>query len=121
MFGSFPIFSIIISFLLFFAFRGYAIFGNYKNDPEGAFQDPFSALYTVFIMFTVSNYPNVQLPYFSKLRASALYFWAFLCIGVFLLTNLLLAVVFNNYQAILLLKIKKNEHRVDQYFINFFD
>jgi hypothetical protein len=97
--GSSAVFIIIFCFILFFSFLGYAIFQS--NSYSHAFVDPFSALYTVFITFTVSNYPDVMIPYFAVNRLSAVYFWVFLCVAVMLLTNLLLAVIFNNYQHIL--------------------
>lgn len=44
-----------------------------------------------------------------------------MCISVFLLTNLLLAVIFNNYTRILNEKITNNADLVTQFFIEIFD
>lgn len=93
--GSIAVFIIIYTFLLFFSFLGYALFATNEND--ASFDDPVAALYTLLVLFTVSNYPNIAIPYFAHNRIAAVYFWVFLCVGVFLLTNLLLAVIFNNY------------------------
>ncbi len=65
------------------------MFANNGNDES--FSTINESLYTVFILFTVSNYPDVQTPYFEQSRMSMLYFWVFLLIGIFLLSNLLLA------------------------------
>jgi hypothetical protein len=98
-YGSATMFIIVLCFLIFYSLLGYALFSSNKLDES--FGDPFSALYTSFGMYTEANYPDVEIPYFIANRSAAIYFWIFLCISVFLLANLLLAVIFNNYTRIL--------------------
>jgi hypothetical protein len=59
---------------------------------------PYSAI-SVFIMFTLSNYPNIGLPYYAEDRWSWFFFSSFILIGLYLFQNLLLAAIFNNYKA----------------------
>ena len=77
--------------------------------------------YTVFILFTVSNYPDVQIPYFSNARTSMVVFWIFLLIGIFLLSNLLLAQIFLNYKKLINGKLKRYSDQVEAYFRTLFD
>ena len=78
-------------------------------------------MYTVFILFTVSNYPDVSMAYFKKNRMTMFYFWTYLLIGIFLLSNLLLAQIFINYKSLIDGRLKKYELEVDQYFHDMFD
>jgi hypothetical protein len=119
MMSSAALFMIIFAYIIFFSFVGYVLFAN--NQEDSSFGDLFSSVYTVFILFTVSNYPNISIPFYEVNREAAIYFWVYLCIAVFLLTNLLLAVIFNNYQNILHKKINKNQNKVAQFFIDLFD
>jgi hypothetical protein len=118
-YGSSTMFVIVLCFLLFYSLLGYTLFSS--NQLSDSFADPFPALYSAFGMYTEATYPNIQIPYFIENRLSAIYFWLFMCISVFLLANLLLAVIFNNYKRILNLKIDNNAHLVTTYFTKFFD
>lgn len=77
--------------------------------------------YTVFILFTVSNYPDVQIPYFKEDRLSMIYFWTFLLIGIFLLSNLLLAQIFLNYKKLISSKLRRYSDQVEKYFKALFE
>ena len=74
------------------------------------------ASYTVFILFTVSNYPDVQTPFFIENRLAFIYFWSFLLIGIFLLSNLLLAQIFINYKKLIKKQLERYETKVEDYF-----
>lgn len=50
-----------------------------------------------------------------------IYFWTFLLIGIFLLSNLLLAQIFLNYKNLIDKKLKKYKKDVDDYFKEMFD
>ena len=72
-------------------------------------------------MFTVSNYPDIQMPYFEVDRYDMFYFWIFLLVGIFLLSNLLLAQIFLNYKKLVKKKLKTYENKVQKYFRTLFD
>ena len=50
-----------------------------------------------------------------------LYFWSFLIVGIFLLSNLLLAQIFINYKKLIKKKLKLYENQVEQYFRTLFE
>ena len=80
-----------------------------------------SSLYTVFQMFTMSNYPDIEIPFFKSHRINALYFVIQMTVGIFILSNFLLATVFNNYKNMLSKKMIRYEEEVDKYFKRLFD
>jgi len=96
--SSVPVFIIILSFFIMYIIIGFIFFSDNKYSYD--FDTIIDSSYTVFVLFTVSNFPDVELPYFSKSRWSTFYFISFLLIGIFLLSNLLLAQIFLNYKKI---------------------
>jgi hypothetical protein len=52
----------------------------------------------MFVLLTTSNFPNVMLPSYNEKRIYSVYFVTYLIIGLFLLSNLLLAVFYSSYQ-----------------------
>lgn len=95
-----PILVIMLTYFLIFFLLGFILFAN--KDRNGSFVTYSEAMYTLYILFTVSNYPDVQIPYIEKNRLSMLYFQAFLLIGLILLSNLLLAQIFMNYEKVVI-------------------
>ena len=110
---------IIIAYFVLYIIVGFIFFAN--STAADSFQTINESMYTVFILFTVSNYPDVQNPYFEANRLSMIYFWSFLLIGIFLLSNLLLAQIFLNYKNLIDKKLKKYKKDVDDYFKEMFD
>lgn len=51
----------------------------------------------MFIAITTSNYPDVMMPAYHQTRAAPLFFITYMILGLYLLTNLVLAVVYNNF------------------------
>mmetsp|Transcript_7574 Transcript_7574/g.9136 ORF Transcript_7574/g.9136 Transcript_7574/m.9136 type:complete len:155 (+) Transcript_7574:1168-1632(+) len=98
---------------------GFILFG--QSQENEAFSTITQSMYTVFILFTVSNYPDVSMSYFKNNRLSMLYFWTYLLIGIFLLSNLLLAQIFINYKTLIEGRLKRYELEVDKFFMELFD
>ena len=117
--ASVPIFAIIMAYFVIYIIVGFIFFAN--SQASDSFITINEATYTVFILFTVSNYPDVQTPFFEENRLSLLYFWTFLLIGIFLLSNLLLAQIFLNYKNLIEKKLKRYKKDVDGYFREMFD
>jgi two pore calcium channel protein 1 len=61
------------------------------------FTDIRSAFWTLFITLTTSNFPNVMLPSYNTNRMCAAFFLTYLVIGLFLLMNLVLAIIYSAY------------------------
>ena len=51
----------------------------------------------MFIAITTSNFPDVMMPAYNQTRAAPLFFITYMVFGLYLLTNLVLAVVYNNF------------------------
>ena len=117
--ASAPVFAIIFAYFILFIIVGFILFANFEQDDSFATLN--DSMYTVFILFTVSNYPDVQLPYFEDQRMDMLYFWSFLIVGIFLLSNLLLAQIFINYKKLIKKKLKLYENQVEEYFRQLFE
>ena len=60
--ASAPVFAIIFAYFVLFIIVGFILFANFSYDDSFATLN--DSMYTVFILFTVSNYPDIQLPYF---------------------------------------------------------
>ena len=116
---SVPVFIIILAYFLIFVIIGFILFG--QNTDNLAFATITSSMYTVFILFTVSNYPDVSMSYFEENRLTMIYFWAYLLIGIFLLSNLLLAQIFINYKSLIENRLSRYEQEVDMYIHEMFD
>ncbi|KAK3267902.1 mitochondrial thiamine pyrophosphate transporter, partial [Cymbomonas tetramitiformis] len=83
--------------LLLFAWVATVMFPNY--DEEGAlyFPDFNQSLWSLFILLTSANYPDIMMPAYIKQRASCLFFILFLVGGLFFFMNLILAVVYKKF------------------------
>lgn len=57
-----------------------------------------AAFYTMFITLTTSNFPNAMLPGYGVNRLVSFFFIFYLVMGLFILMNLLLAVIYTKYQ-----------------------
>jgi len=90
-----PIFMIIFAIITFYSYMGFVL---YSDSPVLGFESLNQAIISVFIMFTLSNYPNISLPYYAKQRSSFFFFASFIILGLYLFQNLLLAAIFNNYK-----------------------
>ena len=91
---------LVLLLLGFFAATGVLLFSA-----EGAgspFESVPRALLNLLVLLTAANFPDVMLPAYQENRLAALFFVAFLILGLFLLTNLILAAVFRKYKAELL-------------------
>jgi hypothetical protein len=91
-----PIFLMIFAIIIFYTYTGFVL---YSASDQDHFTTLPNAAISVFIMFTLSNYPNIGLPYYAKNRWSWFFFSSFILIGLYLFQNLLLAAIFNNYKA----------------------
>ena len=111
---------IIMAYIIIFSqIATFIFFSNETTDQS--YGNIFNAMYTNYNMFILSNYPDVELPFFQYNRWSFFYFFSFLTIGIFLLSNLLLATVVNNYKLLIHKKLKKHEKNVRKYFQELFD
>ena len=71
-------------------------------------------------MFTLSNYPDIELPFYAYSRLSLVYFFVYLTVGIFLLENLLLASIVMNYKKLTDKKLEKYKEEVIEFFKELF-
>ena len=104
--------------VLTFGFVGWMLFARLeRDDPSGLrcrdmdgeeagvdgtekcyFQDLNSAFISLFILLTNANFPDVMMPSYRTYRPSFLFFALFLLIGLYLLMQLVLAVIFHTFK-----------------------
>ena len=108
-----------MAYFVVFVIIGFILFAN--STVSESFVTINESMYTVYILFTVSNYPDVAMPFFEEYRMYMLYFWSYLLIGIFLLSNLLLAQIFLNYKKLLTKNVTTYESLVKDHFRQLFD
>ena len=91
---------LVLLLLGFFAATGVLLFSAERAGSP--FETVPRALINLFVLLTAANFPDVMLPAYQENRLAALFFVAFLILGLFLLTNLILAAVFRKYKSELL-------------------
>jgi len=87
--------TLVVFHLLIFSVIGSRVFREHSPEEFGNF---YRAWISLFTLLTTANYPDVMLPAYHHTIASFLFFAAFLILGLFILLNLVLAIVFNSYK-----------------------
>lgn len=85
-------------FLLFSSWLAYVIF---EDTVQGnmVFTSFGTTLYQMFVLFTTSNNPDVWIPAYKASRWYCLFFVLYVLIGVYFVTNLILAVVYDSFKS----------------------
>lgn len=85
-------------YIAFFAWIGVILFP--ANTAEGAkyFNNLGGGMWSLLILLTTANYPDIMMPAYTEHREFVLFFAAFIILGVYFLVNMLTAVIFNVYQ-----------------------
>lgn len=98
MFDSMPMGIFIFGYVIYYSWMGQKLFAGtlqgvlYMED----FGDSF---FNMFVLMTTSNYPDIMLPAYGENRLYFVFFGSYLLIGLFLIMNLLLAIVYSNFKA----------------------
>ncbi|XP_068664764.1 two pore calcium channel protein 1A-like [Aristolochia californica] len=87
-----------VLFLLFASWLGYVIFEDTQQG-KTVFYSYGITLYQMFVLFTTSNNPDVWIPAYKKSRWSCLFFVLYILLGVYFITNLILAVVYDSFKS----------------------
>ena len=122
--------------VLTFGFVGWMLFAHLeRNDPSGYacrerdgeesgvegtekcyFQDLNSAFISLFILLTNANFPDIMMPSYRTYRPSFLFFALFLLIGLYLLMQLVLAVIFHTFKNHTVRDVNYYAQRADRAF-----
>jgi len=115
---SLTIFAMLIALIVFYTYLGFCIYSHSLLDVS--FNTIFSSLYVIWIMFTLSNFPEISYIYYGRSRWNIFYFLSFVTIGLYLYLNFLLAVVYENYKEIMDLDALEYEDKVEHFFAQLF-
>ncbi|KAJ1622517.1 hypothetical protein T492DRAFT_1062052 [Pavlovales sp. CCMP2436] len=86
---------VLLLVVLLFAWAATLLFSHIPETNFGSFQ---ASLLEIYTLSTVTNFPLVTIPVFSRHPCAFLFFVLFLCVGVLLMMNLTLAIVYEAYR-----------------------
>ncbi|XP_063769368.1 two pore channel protein 1 isoform X1 [Pseudophryne corroboree] len=89
---------LLLFFMVIFAILGFHLFSLNPSDPY--FNTLENSLVSLFVLLTTANFPDVMMPAYSRNRWSCVFFIVYLSIELYLIMNLLLAVVFDTFNDI---------------------
>ncbi|XP_009357873.2 two pore calcium channel protein 1 isoform X1 [Pyrus x bretschneideri] len=86
--------------LLFLMFASWLAYVMFEDTQQGkiVFTSYGITLYQMFILFTTSNNPDVWIPAYKASRWFSLFFVIYVLLGVYFVTNLILAVVYDSFK-----------------------
>lgn len=85
-------------FLLFSSWLAYVFFEDTRQG-KTTFTSYSTTLYQMFVLFTTSNNPDVWIPAYKDSRWYCLFFVLYVLLGVYFVTNLILAVVYDSFKS----------------------
>lgn len=85
-------------FLLFASWLAYVMFEDTEQG-KTIFTSFGTTLYQMFVLFTTSNNPDVWIPAYKASRWYCLFFILYVLLGVYFVTNLILAVVYDSFKG----------------------
>ncbi|XP_065835712.1 two pore channel protein 1-like [Oscarella lobularis] len=95
-----PILDIVILLLAFILFSSLLAFFLFLDIEENVyFVDLWTSFVSLFILLTTANFPTVMMPVFNEYWWAPIFFILYLCIGLYLIMNLLLAVVYSTFST----------------------
>ncbi|XP_010689009.1 two pore calcium channel protein 1A [Beta vulgaris subsp. vulgaris] len=92
------VWALTLLFLLFSSWIAYVMFEDTKQGAE-VFTSYGTTLYQMFVLFTTSNNPDVWIPAYKVSRWYSLFFVLYILLGVYFVTNLILAVVYDSFKS----------------------
>ncbi|KAK0590419.1 hypothetical protein LWI29_026814 [Acer saccharum] len=98
--------------LLFLLFSSWLAYVMFEDTQQGKilFTSYGTTLYQMFILFTTSNNPDVWIPAYKASRWYSLFFVLYVLLGVYFVTNLILAVVYDSFKDQLAKQVSKMDH-----------
>ncbi|CAH9099249.1 unnamed protein product [Cuscuta epithymum] len=95
-------------FLLFSSWLGYVIFEDTLQG-KTIFTSYGTTLYQMFILFTTSNNPDAWIAAYKDSRWYCLFFVLYVLLGVYFVTNLILAVVYDSFKSELVKQVAEKD------------
>ncbi|CAI9279992.1 unnamed protein product [Lactuca saligna] len=100
-------------FLLFSSWLAYVIFEDTQQGTT-IFVSYSATLYQMFVLFTTSNNPDVWIPAYKSSRWSSIFFILYVLLGVYFVTNLILAVVYDCFKSELVKQVGEKDQMKTQ-------
>ncbi|RZF38082.1 hypothetical protein LSTR_LSTR006481 [Laodelphax striatellus] len=97
--------ALIFFFVSVYALLGYHLFS--ENHVNKSFQTLYDSFVTMFVLLTTANFPDVMMPAYAISKWYSVFFISYLCICLYILMNLMLAVVYETFTSIEREKFKK--------------
>ncbi|WRX13428.1 Ion transport domain - like 3 [Theobroma cacao] len=93
--------NVLALWLLFLLFASWVAYVMFEDTQEGklVFTSYGTTLYQMFVLFTTSNNPDVWIPAYKASRWYCLFFVLYVLVGVYFVTNLILAVVYDSFKS----------------------
>ncbi|KAK7272377.1 hypothetical protein RJT34_28921 [Clitoria ternatea] len=93
--------NVLALWLLFLLFSSWVAYVFFEDTIQGktVFTSYGTTLYQMFLLFTTSNNPDVWVPAYKSSRWYCLFFVLFVLVGVYFVTNLILAVVYESFKS----------------------
>ncbi|KAJ4729809.1 Two pore calcium channel protein 1 [Melia azedarach] len=120
--------------LLFLLFSSWLAFVIFEDTQQGKtlFNSYGATLYQMFVLFTTSNNPDVWIPAYKASRWYCLFFVLYILLGVYFVTNLILAVVYDSFKSQLAKQVSEMDRMrkrtlgkafnfIDKYNVGFLD
>ncbi|KAB1209932.1 Two pore calcium channel protein 1 [Morella rubra] len=97
--------------LLFLLFSSWLAYVMFEDSEEGTtvFTSYGTTVYQMFILFTTSNNPDVWIPAYKASRWCSLFFILYVLLGVYFVTNLILAVVYDIFKNQLVKQVSEKD------------
>ncbi|XP_044466336.1 two pore calcium channel protein 1 [Mangifera indica] len=104
--------NVLALWLLFLLFASWVAYVMFEDTQEGKiiFTSYGSTLYQMFLLFTTSNNPDVWIPAYKASRWYCIYFVLYILVGVYFVTNLILAVVYDSFRGQLAKQVSEMDH-----------
>ncbi|XP_038694434.1 two pore calcium channel protein 1 isoform X3 [Tripterygium wilfordii] len=93
--------NVLALWLLFLLFSSWVAYVIFEDTQQGkmVFTSYGTTLYQMFVLFTTSNNPDVWIPAYMQSRWYSLFFVLYVLLGVYFVTNLILAVVYDSFKG----------------------
>ncbi|KAE8686509.1 Two pore calcium channel protein 1 [Hibiscus syriacus] len=93
--------NVLALWLLFLLFASWVAYVMFEDTEQGktVFTSFGTTLYQMFVLFTTSNNPDVWIPAYKASRWYSIFFVLYVLIGVYFVTNLILAVVYDSFKG----------------------
>ncbi|KAL3509378.1 hypothetical protein ACH5RR_028779 [Cinchona calisaya] len=103
--------SVLALWALFLLFSSWLAFVIFEDTEQGntIFTSYGMTLYQMFVLFTTSNNPDVWIPAYKASRWYSLFFVLYVLLGVYFVTNLILAVVYDSFKSQLVKQVAEKD------------